>query len=258
MSLYNEIAHYFEGKDYSEVIYALNEERFQNFVSHLRDDLTLCGKKCSMYRHMIQELDKEKPSSESRTPWSEIERRWLELTRGHRKVYELLGYAILLKMDAESMVISLLSVSTDTERIVVCKHSYTIVAEARNKNLFTSLAGGMRVYPEELLTKKEYDTLWKESKKLVKWMTRDSLSNRIRNAIDAHKKSFVEQLDAYSTVDWRQSLMDMLTIIQVVSNVEKCLDKIHGRLRGAFDSYEKDTRAYVAKLDEILKKLESE
>ena len=125
-------------------------------------------------------------------------------------------------------------------------------------DLFTALAGGMKAYPEELLTKKEYDTLWKENKKLVKWMTRDSLSNRIRNAIDAHKKPFVEQLDAYSTVDWKQSLMDMLTIIQVVANVEECLDKIHGRLRGAFDSYEKDARAYVAKLDGILKKLDSE
>ena len=204
---------------------------------------------------MIQVLDKEDSSLESRTAGSDFECRWLELTRGHRRVYELLGYALLLKMDAESMVISLLSASTDIERIVVSKHAYTIVAEAWNMDLFTSLAGGMKVYSEELLTKKEYDTLWKENKKLVNGMTRDSLSNRIRNAIDAHKRPFVEQLDAYTAVDWKQSLMDMLTIIQLVMNVEECLEMVHGRLKGAFDSYEEDARVYLAKLDDISKEL---
>lgn len=252
MLSFDEIKHIFGENNYFGDRQSLDRERILSFVASLRDDLILCGKNCSIFLHMLGQLE-EDGESYSRVPSSDFDRRWLELIRSHRGVYEQLGFAMLLKMDAEVMMIGMLSAESDTERTVASKHAYTIVAEAWNNDLFNELAGRMKSYPEMLLPKDEYEALWKANKKLVKEMSPDGLSNSIRKAIDAHKASFVKQVDAYSTIDWKQSLIDMLIIVLVVDNIELCLDGVHDRLNAAYDAFDKDTKEYVGRLDALLK-----
>lgn len=257
MESFENIAHYFGDKGYDSIMHFFGGDKVSSTVAHLREDLILSGKKCSVYRHMIAELMKIDNYDESYDPSSDLDRRWVNLTKSHCGVYQMLGFAMLLKMDAESMLIGMLTAESDTERMVVSKHAYTIVAEARNKDLFKVLARRMMDYPDVILPKEEYDDLWRKNSGLVRGMTSDKSSNRVRNTIDAHRHSFTEQLDAYVSVDWTRSLNDMLIIVEVIDNVEKCMEKVHSRLTTAYNELEADTKAYVARLDAILKELDS-
>ena len=254
MLSFDEIKQIFEGKKYSDVIRSIGQESIISFVKRLREDLILCGRTCSVFKHLIEQLD-DGSEKYSGAALSEFDRRWLELIRNHRGVYEQLGFAFLLKMDAEVMLIEMLSAKSDTERLVTSKHAYTIVAEARNNDLFNELAGRMKSYPEILLPEKEYNALWKTNKQLIKKMTSDEQSNRIRKAIDAHKAPFLKQANEYLSIDWKQSLLDMLIIVQVVDNIGACMDIVHDRLTVAYDAFDKDTREYVAQLDVLIKEV---
>ena len=253
MDSFGNIAHIFGGKDYDAILRSLGADEVSSIVAKLRNDLILSGKKCSVYRHLIAELKKMDDYDDSYIPSSDIDRRWVNLANSHSGVYEMLGFAMILKMDAESMLIGMLTAESDTERIVVSKHAYTIVAEARNNDLFSVLARRMKDYPDVILPKEDYDDLWGKNRKLVRGMTSSILSNRVRNFIDAHRHSFSEQLDTYMSVDWIGSLKDMLIIVEVVDNVVECMEKVHNRFITAYNEFEIDARAYMARLDAIIK-----
>ena len=259
MVSYSEIAHYFESSGLDDLKTALDGDNIRSLISNLRNDLEFCGKKCDLCRYMIEQMDVvDKPylSISSEETESPITHRWQQLTKAHRSVFELIGFALLLKMDATSMLIAILTAMSETERKILGKHAYTIVAEARNKDLFTSISARMKEYPEWVLPKELFDNLWNENKDLLKDVTSDKKSNRIRKTIDAHKRGFEEQLDAFKDTDWCQSAIDMIRLIQVVNNIEKSINGINERLKASFDGFEKEAHEYIAQLDVILKQLE--
>ena len=255
---YSEITHYFESFGFDELKSLLNSEDVQNFVSNLRSNLEYCGKKCDLCRWVIEKMDEEDKAYQigsSDGIVSSISQKWKLLIVTHRSVFELMGFALLLKMDAMAMLIVLMSPMSDTEKIVLGKHAYTVVAEAKNKDLFTRIALRMKKYPEWALPNEMYKALWEENKGLLKDVTSNKESNKIRNTIDAHKSEFDEQLDVFKTTNWRQSAIDMIRIIQVVSNIEASIYGINKRLEGAYKTFEKDTLEYIGRLNEILKEL---
>lgn len=259
MVSYSEIAHYFDSSGFDELKSALDGNLIRSLVANLRNDLEFCGKKCDLCRYLIEQMDVvDKPyigisPKETKSP---ITQKWRQLTKAHRSVFELIGFALLLKMDATSVLITILTSMSDTERKILGKHAYTIVAEARNKDLFTSISARMKEYPEWVLPKEVFDNLWNENKDLLKDVTSDKKSNRIRKTIDAHKRGFEDQLDAFKDTDWCQSAIDMIRIIQVVNNIEKCINGINEKLKSLFGQFEKEAHEYIAQLDVILKQLE--
>lgn len=261
MVSYSEITHYFESAGLDELKSALDGDNIRSLVSNLRSDLEFCGRKCDLCRYMIEQMDEVDRPNQTDNPEgvvSPIGQKWQQLAMTHRSIFELLGLALLLKMDATSMLIAFMSPLTDTEKIVLGKHAYTIVAGARNKDLFRTISARMKDYPECIFPNEEYNRLWRENnKKLLYDVTSAKESNRIRNEIDAHKKSFEEQLDAFKAVDWRQCAVDMIRLIQVVNNIEECINGINERLKASFDRFEKEAHDYIAQLDAILKQLES-
>ncbi len=125
-------------------------------------------------------------------------KKWLTVIQTHRDVYEMMGYLTLLQMDALTTNISLLQAQNDTERIVLCKHAYTIIFEAKDQDLFSKVSAGMLKYPEDLVKRKEIRTFWKDVKVILKAMMEINEAKDIRNRIDAHKDdSFVTQIALY-------------------------------------------------------------
>lgn len=260
MVSYSEIAHYFESSGLDDLKTALDGDNICSLISNLRNDLEFCGKKCDLCRYMIEQMDVvDKPYlgisfEETKSP---ITQRWQQLTKAHRSVFELLGFALLLKMDATAMLISLMSPMSDVEKKVLGKHAYTIVAEARNKDLFSILSARMKEYPDWALSSEDYETLWTDkNKKLLRDVTSNKKSISIRNAIDAHKHGFEEQLDIFKSVDWRQSVIDMIRLIQVVNNIEVCINGINKRINSFIENFDEETHNYIAQLDNILSQLE--
>ena len=260
MTSYNDINHYFETSGFEELKSILNSDWGRDFVSSLRNDLDLCGKKCDFCRYMIEQMDVvdiplQSINSENYT--TPISQKWQQLTKTHRSVFELFGFALLLKMDATAMLISLMSPMSDVEKKVLGKHAYTIVAEARNKDLFSILSARMKEYPDWALSSEDYETLWTDkNKKLLRDVTSNKKSISIRNAIDAHKHGFEEQLDIFKSVDWRQSVIDMIRLIQVVNNIEVCINGINKRIDSFIENFDEETHNYIAQLDNILSQLE--
>ena len=63
------------------------------------------------------------------------ERRLLLLEIGER-TNNLSGYLALLQMDAMMSLVNMLEAKSDVERLLTCKHAYTIIHDAKIKGLF--------------------------------------------------------------------------------------------------------------------------
>ena len=110
-------------------------------VNHLRSCLVTCGElgelcislseyyeqNLSCVRKMIDGGEGDPVVNQKRLPLLEI---------GER-TNNLVGYLTLLQVDAMMSLINMMEAQSDVERLVVCKHAYTIIYEAKIKGLFS-------------------------------------------------------------------------------------------------------------------------
>ncbi len=238
---------------------AYGKEKLYAFSQELIGLLDGMANACRVLRSLIEILKqtnetlfKASANNPSRMVFYE---EWLEVSTKHQEMCALLGFATLLRMDASYMMIQLLNAESETEKIIACKHSYTIVAEARNNDLFKEISAKMRLYPETIFSREEYNDLWKENKVILKGMTNDSIANKIRNHIDSHKSSFVYQMDAYASIDYAQCLLDMMILILVTQNVDASLRQINRRIGNLINVFEMEERKYMVQLKALLKQI---
>ena len=85
---------------------------------------------------MLIGRDKEKHDIDSNVGDTYAIEKWLTVIQTHYNVYELMGFLTLLQMDAMTTIICLLQAINDTERIILSKHAYTILYEAKQNDLF--------------------------------------------------------------------------------------------------------------------------
>lgn len=136
----------------------------------------------------------------------------------------MLGYLTLLQMDTITTIINLLQAKSDTERIMQCKHAYTILFEAKENGLFYKVSAEMKKYPEELIRKEEYRELWKSIKVVSKEIFSSEEAKEIRNSIDAHKDcSFWKQISAYKKCNWTKSVLNLFMFDKLVDLLQQCM-----------------------------------
>ncbi|MDE5947536.1 MAG: hypothetical protein K2G86_01910, partial [Prevotella sp.] len=156
----------------------------------------------------------------------------------HASVYEMFGYLTLLQMDAMITIVGLYQAKNDTERIMLCKHAYTIIYEAIEDNLFKKNSAGIKKYPKELKGN-VYKQFWKGVKDVIKNMT-DNIAEAkiIRNTIDAHKcHSFIEQINAYKKCSWSQSVVNMYGLFRVINLINDYMNYINNNMSVLYNRF---------------------
>lgn len=178
-----------------------SQQRINAYVTKLRNHLEYSGKQCSIYAYIIDYTEKElavtqqdKAVIKDEYVWS----RWRKILEAEKRITDMLGYLTLLQMDAITTSVNLLQAKSDTERIMQCKHAYTILHEAEDRDLFQKVSSEMKKYPEEWIKKEEYKELWKSIRQVTKIIFSSKEAKEIRNNIDAHKNfSFKTQISVY-------------------------------------------------------------
>lgn len=220
-------------------------------VDSLRELLEYAGKKCSIYRFLINHFEGEiKQLDEEDNDYAV--KRWRELLQTHIQVYDLMGYLTLLQMDAIASCISLYIAKSDTERIMLCKHSYTIIYEAINTNIFKTVSSKMQKYPDDILNKDKLSIYWRSIKKVLKYLSNIDEAKIIRHNLDAHKNpSFTVQIDAYQKCRWSQSITNLQLLMTVIESLQECMDVVNKNMRVVIDSFFEKLKERVRKLDQL-------
>ena len=229
-------------------------------AKELREKLEYAGKRCALYVGLIDLLegsvDKAKSDIEQRVGDVTITEKWLAVIQTHRDVYEMMGFLTLLQMDAMTTTISLLQAQNDTERIVLSKHAYAIMYEARTHDLFDKVSAGMHNYPEEIVDKDELNEFWKEIKSVLKEMISQKESEDIRHKLDAHKdKSFINQISLYKRCDWSVSVANILVFIKIIDSIGLYMYNIHKKLNVLYDNYRVFAETRMKQYENILNQL---
>lgn len=232
-----------------EFLLAYGKENASKFVREIGDLIDGIGESCRTVSRLVSGLIQQSKALERAMAFKDQikYKQWHDLVEKQLEMCELMGFVLLLRMDALFQLKELLSARAETEKIVACKHSYTIIAEARNKDLFSVISKKMRNFPEFVFKRNEYDALWKENKLLLKYITKKSKANLIRNSIDAHKLSFSEQMKAYGSMDYLQCLLDMFFLIIITQNIDGRLREINVRIGRLLSPFEKEELSYLVK-----------
>lgn len=125
----------------------------------LRKHLEYAGKRCCLYESLLnyheEVIAKTLEEIKKNVFSSYAPEKWLTILQTHRNIYEMMGYLTLLQMDAITTTICLLQAQNDTERIMLSKHAYTIIYEARINDLSKKVSKEMRLYPNEVVNIQE-------------------------------------------------------------------------------------------------------
>lgn len=248
----------FHDSDKKQIEQWSNEEIAEQ-ISILRKDLDNAGKKCSVCVALLKYLDSEIMryqdliAKEKYDPYQH--KQWLPIIQTHKNIYEMIGYLSLLQMDAMTTIIGLLQAKSDTERIMLCKHAYTIVYETVKNNLFQKISSGIKQYPDELKGN-IYKPFWDNIKSILKHITNLEEAKEIRNNIDAHKcHSFATQISAYKKCSWSQSVLNLNILIKIVDIVREYMDIINNNMNQMYDRYKADMKERVKRMEVILDEL---
>ena len=229
-------------------------------TDHLRACLVACGELCELSlslsefykqnlldtRNLIENDEGDPVVNNKRLPLLEI---------GER-INNLVGYITLLQMDAMLSLINMMEAKSDTERLVACKHAYTIIYDARNKGLFSVISKEMKALPEKVLSESERSNLWKDIKKVVRNMISEKEAEQVRNDIDAHKKeSFVKQISAYQVCDFRRCFASMYALTELAWILQQAMDIVQRNLSKIEDAFIEEVKERIVKWDALLKEL---
>ena len=228
----------------------LSEELIHEQLKYLRSNLEISAKKCDIYAYITKHFGEEITSLTQENHADYVTEKWLSIIDIHRSIYDTVGYLTLLQMDAMTTCISLFDAKTDTERIILCKHAYTILYEALEHNLFKRVSRDMRKYPEVLITSDELNGFWQNVKISLKDISEKEEAQRIRNNIDAHKS------DVYKTCKWAQSIINLYVLIQIIDDIQNCMEGINQNMNKLLEAFEIEAKEYIKKLDYIRKSLQ--
>lgn len=229
-------------------------------LKKLEEYLVYAGKKSEVYLTLLKHYEKEMDrfDKESKSVIQDIypSDEWRELLNSGYDATNLAGYLTLLQMDALTSLISFIKATSDTERIMLSKHAYTIMYEALNKNLFSIVSNNMRRFPERFMDKEILSDLWNGIKNIIKKLIKKKDAEIIRNTIDSHQRgSFAEQIDAYKKCDFGMSVKSMWALIRVVDLIQSCIDLVNKNIKIGFDDCGKEWENRRKVLEDIAKEL---
>lgn len=227
----------------------------------LREHLEYAGKRCCLYESLLnyheEVIAKTLEEIEKNAFSSYAPEKWLTILQTHRNIYEMMGYLTLLQMDAITTTICLLQAQKDTERIMLSKHAYTIIYEARINDLSKKVSKEMRLYPNEVVNIQELSDFWKNINSILKQIMDIEFAKEIRNNIDAHKNnSFIRQVALYRECQWGESIIYLSIFTKLVDLIQDYMNIINNNMKKVYNKYTTDIKEYIEKLDQIKKELE--
>lgn len=227
----------------------------------LREHLEYAGKRCCLYESLLnyheEVIAKTFEEIEKNAFSSYAPEKWLTILQTHRNIYEMMGYLTLLQMDAITTTICLLQAQNDTERIMLSKHAYTIIYEARINDLSKKVSKEMRLYPNEVVNIQELSDFWKNINSILKQIMDIEFAKEIRNNIDAHKNnSFIRQIALYRECQWGESIIYLSIFTKLVDLIQDYMNIINNNMKKVYNKYTTDIKEYIEKLDQIKKELE--
>ena len=229
-------------------------------LAKLEENLIYAGKKSEVYLALIKHYQKEidRFDKESRSIILDIypSDDWRELLQSGYDATNLAGYLTLLQMDALTSLINIVKATSDAERIMLCKHAYTIIYEALEKNLYSIVSNNMRRFPERFIDNDVYLDLWKGIRRLAKLLIKKKDAEIIRNTIDSHQRgSFSEQIDAYKKCDYGMSVKSMWALTRIVDLIQNYIDLINKNIKVGFDECGKKRENRTRMMEEISREL---
>lgn len=227
----------------------------------LREHLEYAGKRCCLYESLLnyheEVIAKTLEEIEKNAFSSYALEKWLTILQTHRNIYEMMGYLTLLQMDAITTTICLLQAQNDTERIMLSKHAYTIIYEARINDLSKKVSKEMRLYPNEVVNIQDLSDFWKNINSILKQIMDIEFAKEIRNNIDAHKNnSFIRQIALYRECQWGESIIYLSIFTKLVDLIQDYMNIINNNMKKVYNKYTTDIKEYIEKLDQIKKELE--
>ena len=230
-------------------------------VNHLRSCLVTCGELCelciSLSEYYEQDLFHVRKMIDGGEGDPVVNQKRLPLLEIGERTNNLVGYLTLLQMDAMMSLINMMEAQSDVERLVVCKHAYTIIYEAKIKGLFSVVSKEMNDLPEEVLTESERRGLWKAIKEVVGKMISEEEAEQVRNSIDAHKDaSFTKQISAYHICDFSRCFASMYALTELVWILQQAMGIVRRNIGKLEDVFVGDVRNRIEKWDALLKELE--
>lgn len=227
----------------------------------LREHLEYAGKRCCLYESLLnyheEVIAKTLEEIEKNAFSSYAPEKWLTILQTHRNIYEMMGYLTLLQMDAITTTICLLQAQNDTERIMLSKHAYTIIYEARINDLSKKVSKEMRLYPNEVVNIQELSDFWKKINSILKQIMDIEFAKEIRNNIDAHKNnSFLRQITLYRECQWAESIIYLSIFTNLVDLIQDYMNIINNNMKKVYNKYTTYIKEYIEKLDQIKKELE--
>lgn len=227
----------------------------------LREHLEYAGKRCCLYESLLnyheEVIAKTLEEIEKNAFSSYAPEKWLTILQTHRNIYEMMGYLTLLQMDAITTTICLLQAQNDTERIMLSKHAYTIIYEARINDLSKKVSKEMRLYPNEVVNIQELSDFWKNINSILKQIMDIEFAKEIRNNIDAHKNnSFIRQIALYRECQWGESIIYLSIFTKLVDLIQDYMNIINNNMKKVYNKYTTYIKEYIEKLDQIKKELE--
>ena len=227
----------------------------------LREHLEYAGKRCCLYESLLnyheEVIAKTLEEIEKNAFSSYAPEKWLTILQTHRNIYEMMGYLTLLQMDAITTTICLLQAQNDTERIMLSKHAYTIIYEARINDLSKKVSKEMRLYPNEVVNIQELSDFWKNINSILKQIMDIEFAKEIRNNIDAHKNNFfIRQIALYRECQWGESIIYLSIFTKLVDLIQDYMNIINNNMKKVYNKYTTYIKEYIEKLDQIKKELE--
>lgn len=229
-------------------------------IEELRNNLELAGKRCTLYAGLMElftdGIDKAKHDIESNVGDTYAIEKWLTVIQTHYNVYELMGFLTLLQMDAMTTIICLLQAINDTERIMLSKHAYTIMYEAKQNDLFKKVSAEMHKYPDDLVAREELNVFWKDIKAILNKMMDTKEAKEIRNNLDAHKnQSFTTQISFYKKCDWSRSVVGLSMFVILIEKIQIFMEIIHHKIDILYNQYRAFMEDRIKQYEEILRQL---
>lgn len=198
-------------------------------------------------RKLIEEGKGDPVINEKRLPLLEIGERTNNLS----------GYLILLQMDATMSLIDMLEAKSDVERLLVCKHAYTIIHDARIKGLFRVVSKEMRLLPEDVLPIERRDELWKGISSVKSFLISEKEAELVRNRIDAHKSSsFTEQMAAYKCCEYGKCVASMFALMKIAWIIQETMIAVQKNLNVMENDFIEMARERIKRWEELKKELE--
>lgn len=230
-------------------------------IEELRNNLELAGKRCTLYAGLMElftdGINKAKHDIDSNVGDTYAIEKWLTIIQTHYNVYELMGFLTLLQMDAMTTTICLLQAINDTERIMLSKHAYTIMYEAKQNDLFKKVSAEMHKYPETIVERKELNDFWKNIKVILNKMMDTKEAKEIRNNLDAHKnQSFTTQISFYKKCDWSRSVVGLSMFIILIEKIQIFMEIIHHKIDILYNQYRAFMEDRMRQYEEILRQIQ--